>query len=859
MSSLDDLLTTSTIAGNGDWDETYPFIEKKIVLDPNTIIVREGTEVKWSVEKEGYLPKSGELIAKDFHHDITVILKKYVTFTIEVTFTAIGGDSSLPEILLTGESGINLTETKLSPKSTETIIVAQRSIDVPEGNYVSYVVSKNGFNTKKGNYRVNATTTLPITLNDNAYTFTVNPTPHDADVLIVAERPLSQQIGNSILVEGKPNSSSGSTTSTITYTVSKEGFETISNTLPYITSDTSIDVTIKQFFSVQITVTDPADAEIKITNIIGAKPWEPQKYYDVHALVTYENKFYNCTRNHTSSMSFEPEYWTEVQTSAWVIDGYTVQYEIKRVGYREIKSSILVKKDENISIRMESTGGFCPEWTDTDLFCLENNTSVAFQSEASTDANLQKYIFRVIPTPNDSTVILQWNGVTYYQNTLENVVDGDNVSYTVSKEHYVEKSKSLFITNNTDENVTINLEQYQLTINSDPEENINVDFNVSGFTKVGNSIIVDYGTVVPYTVTSTHYETITGTKTVTEDVNITVPLTRKKYTITVNTEPAENTKLIVSAPGYETITSNNGTATITVDSETIISWSTQHDGYYSGSGSFKAEKSEIKLIPLSNAPSYTFTINPLPVDASVTFRYNGTTYNTNSVVIPYGGIVEWSVSKNDFISQSGTKEMINDATENVVLSYVSETLVFESEEAITNSPIYIPTNGIYKVELVGGGAGGHGHNDRLQAWESGGGSGAYLCFKKYITAGNYNISVGKGGHAGTAGKKGDNYGGGAGGESSAFGQTAGGGLWVNGGGTGGSITTSGDITIVEQVPGKNGGYHHNGYAWNIVSNGGASAYDNTLTGYGAGGKAECHGGKWTDHPGITGYIKITAV
>ena len=398
MSSLDDLLTTSTIAGNGNWDETYSYLEKKIVIDQNTIIVREGTDVKWSVEKEGYLPKSGELIAKDFRHDINVILQKYVTFTIEVTFRVLGGDTSLPEILLSGENGINLTEVTLSPKSTSTIIVATRSIDVPEGRYVSYVVNKNGFNTKRGNYRVTATTIFPISLNDNAYTFTVNPTPQDADVLLVAERPITQQIGNSITVEGKPNDGS-SPTSTISYTVSKEGFETFSSTVPYIMSDTTVDVTIKQFFRVQIIVTKPLDADIKITNIIGAKSWEPQKLYDVHALVNYNNKYYNCIRNHASGMAFEPAYWEEIHNTVWVIDGNTVTYEVKRTGFKEIKSSIIVKKNENVSINMESTGSFCLEnfrgvidgiSFDTNdpthaLFCLENNTSMSFQDESGKD------------------------------------------------------------------------------------------------------------------------------------------------------------------------------------------------------------------------------------------------------------------------------------------------------------------------------------------------------------------------------------------------------------------------------------------------------------------------------------------
>lgn len=354
--------------------------------DGNSITVREGTHISYVVEKEDYLSNGGSIDAKNFRQEIDVRLKPYRQLTLKVSYTNTSNDDSLPVISLVSDNATYVSETtKNEEESHDNYWVVEKSIKVPEGDYVSYIVSKTGLNTKKGNYKVNLDTTLPLTLNSNSYTFTVNPTPSNANVVIDAQIPLGPQIGNSRVVSGKPNDGS-SVTSTITYTVSKEGYETYSETLPYISSDTTVDVTIKKFYKLNIIAAQPSDANIKIINITGVKTWEPQKYYDEHSLVIYDDKYYNCLQDHTSLMDFEPSKWSEVTSNVWVVDGSTVQYEIKRVGYREIKTSIVVKKDENIVIRMESFGLFCPEWTDMDLLCLESNESVSFQSEAGSES-----------------------------------------------------------------------------------------------------------------------------------------------------------------------------------------------------------------------------------------------------------------------------------------------------------------------------------------------------------------------------------------------------------------------------------------------------------------------------------------
>lgn len=375
----------------------------------NSITVREGTYIEYLVEKEDYLSVEGFLIAKNTQ-GINVKLKQYMILKLEVSYLNNTTDDSLPLISLNAENAKDITDTIVKTHSGNEWVV-EKSIKVPEGTYVSYIITKAGLNTKKGNYKVIVNNAiLPLTLNNNTYTFTVNPTPVDCTVDIEAERPAGPQNGNSRLVEGKPNDGS-SPTSTITYTVSKDGYETFTETLNYISSDTTVNITLKQFFKFNIIAKNPTDATIKITEITNVKDWESGKSYDVHAIVKYNDKYYNCLVKHTSTSnpSDDINNWKIIETSGWVVDGQTVKYTVERPGYNNIKAEILIKKDENIEITMTSFGGFCLEsimalvaessvsqevkdriTSETDnptkvLLSLDTNIAVPFQNEEGKD------------------------------------------------------------------------------------------------------------------------------------------------------------------------------------------------------------------------------------------------------------------------------------------------------------------------------------------------------------------------------------------------------------------------------------------------------------------------------------------
>lgn len=52
--------------------------------------------------------------------------------------------------------------------------------------------------------------------------------------------------------------------------------------------------------------------------------------------------------------------------------------------------------------------------------------------------------------------------------------------------------------------------------------------------------------------------------------------------------------------------------------------------------------------------NYTFTINPTPANATVTLTASGYTQNGNSITVPNGTTVSWSVSADGYTEQNGT-------------------------------------------------------------------------------------------------------------------------------------------------------------------------------------------------------------
>lgn len=80
--------------------------------------------------------------------------------------------------------------------------------------------------------------------------------------------------------------------------------------------------------------------------------------------------------------------------------------------------------------------------------------------------------------------------------------------------------------------------------------------------------------------------------------------------------------------------------------------------------------SDIKSLT-STPTRCTFTINASPSDANVTITTNGYTQSGNSITVPPGHLVSWTVSKAGYTTQSGSQIVNSDYVKYVTLSVAS--------------------------------------------------------------------------------------------------------------------------------------------------------------------------------------------
>jgi len=127
------------------------------------------------------------------------------------------------------------------------------------------------------------------------------------------------------------------------------------------------------------------------------------------------------------------------------------------------------------------------------------------------------------PTPSDATVTLTASGYTQSGNSIT-VRTGTNVNYTVSKTGYATQSNVISVTNNQSLAISLNINYYTLTINPTPN-NATVTFSTG--TVSGNTVSVPYNTTVNYTVSKNGYVSASGSRTLTSNISVSVPLNAK--------------------------------------------------------------------------------------------------------------------------------------------------------------------------------------------------------------------------------------------------------------------------------------------------------------------------------------------
>ena len=269
--------------------------------------------------------------------------------------------------------------------------------------------------------------------------------------------------------------------------------------------------------------------------------------------------------------------------------------------------------------------------------------------------NLEKdsFTYTINPTPEDSIVILDGTEQKSITKEFESVV-----TWSVSRIGYVTQSGTHKIkAENETEQITLVKQKYTLTINPNFEDAI---VTLNGV--IQNSITVDYGTVVNWSVTKEGYTPQSGSETVNDNTTLDIILQKAFFTITIEPTPADSKVLI----------NNIEQKSISQEFQSVIEVNVSHEGYetYNEKITVLADKTiKVALVP----KQYTFTINTTPANAVVIL--NGQQVRT--IKVNYGTTVNWSVSATGYVPQSGAHTVVSDFTKDVLLSmqYCTYTII----------------------------------------------------------------------------------------------------------------------------------------------------------------------------------------
>lgn len=197
-----------------------------------------------------------------------------------------------------------------------------------------------------------------------------------------------------------------------------------------------------------------------------------------------------------------------------------------------------------------------------------------------------------------------------------------------------------------------------LTVNTSPADAI-ITFFDYGFGQVnGHSITVKKGTSLRYTANKDNYFMYTS-PTITVNNNQTVSVTlSEQYTCTINPTPS-NATVVLDAGDPQYVQVGNS---IKVPYGTLVNYTVSKTGYITSTGFVAVTNNEPTPVVLTEL--VTLTINPDPLDANVVLTSANPDYSQsgNSITVPTGTNVTYTVSRTDYDSTSGNISVNNTNT-----------------------------------------------------------------------------------------------------------------------------------------------------------------------------------------------------
>lgn len=151
--------------------------------------------------------------------------------------------------------------------------------------------------------------------------------------------------------------------------------------------------------------------------------------------------------------------------------------------------------------------------------------------------------------------------------------------------------------------------------------------------------------------------------------------------LTINPDPAD-ADVVLEVEGGNPFDFEQVGNTITVSPGTKVRYTVSKTDYITQSNVIIVNETQTVEINLSET-LYTYIIHPTPADATVTLTASGYTQLDNSISVPRGTTVEWSVSAHNYVAQSGTKVVKNNCADNIALKELLEFTVTPTQNDVT--------------------------------------------------------------------------------------------------------------------------------------------------------------------------------
>lgn len=273
------------------------------------------------------------------------------------------------------------------------------------------------------------------------------------------------------------------------------------------------------------------------------------------------------------------------------------------------------------------------------------------------------YDVNVITNPNSAIVTI--NGVSTKSVSLSK---NSNVRIVAKATGYYDKTYTItsLVKN---ENIVITFTDADkiptsttrtVTIGAPIPVNANIYINGTRY-QTGDTIEVEEGTILNVRATAQGYEDYTDTITVNSDVTIAPVLSLGVtfYNVTIGTPVPSNAVIKVNGqvkyPG----------TTSSYESGTRLTITAEANGYQSYTENITVDRNMIVTPVLEAIPAetYTYKIVVSPSDATVIINNQ----ITNEIVVNYGDTVNVEISKAGYGTQSFSKQIYNDTTDNITL------------------------------------------------------------------------------------------------------------------------------------------------------------------------------------------------